>query len=98
MSGGEAQRIGIARLLLRNAPIWVLDEPTTSLDINHSDDVMALIQEHAQTLIVATHDLRILPKFDRIIVISEGQIVESGSYKTLIQSQGYLSEVMKMNQ
>ncbi|WP_251518899.1 thiol reductant ABC exporter subunit CydC [Staphylococcus sp. Marseille-Q6910] len=98
LSGGEAQRIGIARLLLRNAPIWVLDEPTTSLDINHSDDVMALIQEHAQTLIVATHDLRILPKFDRIIVISEGQIVESGSYKTLIQSQGYLSEVMKMNQ
>lgn len=97
LSGGEIQRLGIARLLLKDAPIWMLDEPTTALDIYHTDRVMDMIHNKAQTLIVATHDLRLLPSFDKIVVMNEGKIVECGSYEMLLAQQGYLYQMTEMN-
>ncbi|PTI76415.1 thiol reductant ABC exporter subunit CydC [Staphylococcus succinus] len=97
LSGGEIQRLGIARLLLKDAPIWMLDEPTTALDIYHTDKVMNMIHNKAQTLIVATHDLRLLPSFDKIVVMNEGKIVECGSYEMLLAQQGYLYQMTEMN-
>ncbi|MEB7462143.1 amino acid ABC transporter ATP-binding/permease protein [Staphylococcus succinus] len=97
LSGGEIQRLGIARLLLKDAPIWILDEPTTALDIYHTDKVMDMIHNKAQTLIVATHDLRLLPSFDKIVVMNEGKIVECGSYEMLLAQQGYLYQMTEMN-
>ncbi|OEL03553.1 cysteine ABC transporter ATP-binding protein [Staphylococcus succinus] len=97
LSGGEIQRLGIARLLLKDAPIWMLDEPTTALDIYHTDKVMDMIHNKAQTLIVATHDLRLLPSFDKIVVMNEGKIVECGSYEMLLAQQGYLYQMTEMN-
>ncbi|HLR20196.1 MAG TPA: amino acid ABC transporter ATP-binding/permease protein [Staphylococcus sp.] len=97
LSGGEIQRIGIARLLLKDAPIWIMDEPTTALDIYHTDSVMEEIHSEAQTLVIATHDLRLLPSFDKIIVMNEGRIIETGSYASLIAARGYLYQMVEMN-
>lgn len=98
LSGGEIQRIGIARLLLKEAPIWVLDEPTTALDIYHTNLVMDEIHKQSQTLIVATHDLRLLPKFDKIMVMVDGEIIESGDYQSLLSNKGYLYQMVMLNQ
>ena len=77
LSGGEIQRLSMARLLLRNQTnIWILDEPTTGLDTDHTDQLMTLIDKQAKTLIVATHDLRLLPYFDKILIMIDGEIKE----------------------
>ncbi|MBO1206552.1 thiol reductant ABC exporter subunit CydC [Staphylococcus nepalensis] len=98
LSGGEIQRLGIARLLLKEAPIWILDEPTTALDIYHTNLVMEEIHKQAQTLIVATHDLRLLPKFDEIAVMVDGEIIEYGDYQSLLANKGYLYQMVTINQ
>ncbi|MFH4935527.1 thiol reductant ABC exporter subunit CydC [Staphylococcus cohnii] len=98
LSGGEIQRVGIARLLLKEAPIWVLDEPTTALDIYHTNLVMDEIHKQSQTLIVATHDLRLLPKFDKIVVMVDGEIIEYGDYQSLLSNKGYLYQMVMLNQ
>lgn len=98
LSGGEVQRLAIARLFLKHAPIWILDEPTTALDIYNTDKVMEAIHQTAQTLIVATHDLRLLPHFDRIIVMQDGVILEDGSYQALLnKTNGYLHQMLAIN-
>ncbi|MEJ7479727.1 thiol reductant ABC exporter subunit CydC, partial [Staphylococcus pasteuri] len=75
LSGGEIQRLSMARLLLKNqANIWILDEPTTGLDTHRTDQLMTLIDKQAKTLIVATHDLRLLPYFDKILIMIDGEI------------------------
>lgn len=99
LSGGEIQRLSIARLLLKTkAKIWMLDEPTTGLDIEHTVQMMHLLLKQVETMIVSTHDLRLLPDFDRIIVIIDGEIKEQGSYETLIQNRGYLYQMEQLNQ
>lgn len=98
LSGGEIQRLGIARLLLKEAPIWILDEPTTALDIYHTNLVMEEIHKQAQTLIVATHDLRLLSKFDKIAVMVDGEIIEYGDYQSLLATKGYLYQMVTINQ
>lgn len=98
LSGGEIQRLALARLLLKPASLWILDEPTTALDVHHTNVVMDLVQKQAETLVVATHDLRLLPNFDKIIVMQEGAILEEGSYETLATKEnGYLQQMIKIN-
>ncbi len=98
LSGGEIQRLALARLLLKSASLWILDEPTTALDVHHTNVVMDLVQKQAETLVVATHDLRLLPNFDKIIVMQEGAILEEGSYETLATKEnGYLQQMIKIN-
>ncbi|MEK4862349.1 thiol reductant ABC exporter subunit CydC [Staphylococcus sp. FSL W8-0774] len=99
LSGGEIQRLSMARLLLKNqANIWILDEPTTGLDTHRTDQLMTLIDKQAKTLIVATHDLRLLPYFDKILIMIDGEIKEAGSYHSLIQNKGYLYKITQLNQ
>ncbi|ARJ51226.1 thiol reductant ABC exporter subunit CydC [Staphylococcus lutrae] len=74
LSGGEIQRLALARLFLRDCPVWLLDEPTTALDVKHAEEVMAYIHQSAETLVVATHDIQYLNQFDRVIVMNEGRI------------------------
>ncbi|WP_336832314.1 thiol reductant ABC exporter subunit CydC [Staphylococcus pseudoxylosus] len=98
LSGGEIQRLALARLLLKPASLWILDEPTTALDVYHTNVVMDLVHKQAETLVVATHDLRLLPNFDKIIVMQEGAILEEGSYETLATKEnGYLQQMLKIN-
>ncbi|PCF44322.1 amino acid ABC transporter ATP-binding/permease protein [Staphylococcus delphini] len=75
LSGGEFQRLALTRLMLREAPIWLLDEPTTALDIENTKDVMQQIHQQAETLVVATHDVQYLTQFDRIIQMGEGKMI-----------------------
>ena len=99
LSGGEIQRLSMARLLLKtNAKIWMLDEPTTGLDIENTTQMMHLLLKEAETIIVSTHDLRLLPDFDRIIVMIDGEIKEQGTYETLIKNRGYLYQMEQLNQ
>ena len=68
----------------------ILDEPTTALDINNTQKIINLIESLSQTLIIATHDLEILPRFNKIIVMNDGEIIENDSYQELMQHDGYL--------
>lgn len=97
LSGGEMQRIALGRLFLKGSSIWLLDEPTTALDEDNTKQVMQLIDEQVETLVIATHDLKLLPYFDKIVVLIDGQIKEQGSYEELSHGNHYLSRLLKMN-
>lgn len=98
LSGGEKQRLALARLFLKQAPIWILDEPTTALDVYHTDMIVERIQQQAETLVIATHDIRLLSKFDKIVVMQSGAIVEVGSYQDLLnQTDSYLRKIIMLN-
>ncbi|MBO1198861.1 thiol reductant ABC exporter subunit CydC [Staphylococcus simiae] len=98
LSGGEIQRLSLARLLLnKDKHIWILDEPTTALDTKNSEQAMQLIEANAETLIVATHDLNLLPIFDTIVVMLDGKIIEQGSYQDLLAQQGELWRMVQFN-
>ena len=90
LSGGERQRISIARALLKNAPILILDEATSSLDTESE----ALVQQAlhnlmaGRTTIVIAHRLSTVRRADRIVVLGEGRIRESGTHEELVVRRG----------
>ncbi|WP_194435488.1 heme ABC transporter ATP-binding protein/permease CydC [Vibrio fluminensis] len=90
LSGGEKRRIGIARALLHNAPILLLDEPTEGLDKQTEQQIMTLFEKHfeGKTVLFITHRLVNLDKMDAVCLIENGQIVEHGSHHELIEQQG----------
>lgn len=90
LSGGEKQRIAIARAFVDNAPIVILDEATSALDSLTEQKIQAAITTliKGKTAIVIAHRLATILTMDRIIVLEKGQILESGQHRTLLKNQG----------
>lgn len=100
LSGGEKQRLAIARASLKQGHLWILDEPTSSLDAQTERKIYKHIFEQAQTdtLLLVSHRLNGLEKMDQIIVMDHGEIIESGSYLTLMQQQGYFYQMKTLEE
>jgi len=100
LSGGEQQRISIARCILKDAPIVILDEATASVDADNESHIQAAISElvKGKTLLVIAHRLNTIESADQILVIEDGEIKERGTHKDLMASEGlYHSMVNKRN-
>ncbi|HUD97315.1 MAG TPA: lipid A export permease/ATP-binding protein MsbA [Woeseiaceae bacterium] len=98
LSGGQRQRIAIGRALLKNAPVLILDEATSSLD-THSErriqEALNALMKDRTTLVIA-HRLSTVEGADRIIVLDRGQIVESGTHQELLAREGHYAALYRM--
>jgi subfamily B ATP-binding cassette protein MsbA len=98
LSGGQRQRIAIARALLKNAPILILDEATSALDTESERQVqyaLAALMQNRTTLVIA-HRLSTIERADRIVVLDQGKIVESGTHAELLRAGGYYANLSRM--
>ena len=96
-SGGQRQRLAIARAILRDAPILILDEPTASLDVEAEAEVMRALDTLiiGRTVIVISHRLSTLGNVDEIIVLGDGRVVEQGTYMELKRMGGVFAGLLE---
>jgi ABC-type multidrug transport system fused ATPase/permease subunit len=96
-SGGQRQRLAIARAILRDAPILILDEPTASLDVEAEAEVMRALQTlvRGRTVLMISHRLSTLGNVDEIVVLDQGRIVEQGSYRVLSRAGGVFARMLE---
>lgn len=90
LSGGEKQRVAIARTIIKNPPILIFDEATSSLDSHSEQAILAAFRDISQnsTSLVIAHRLSTIVDADRIIFIDNGKIAEEGSHSTLLEKNG----------
>lgn len=98
LSGGEKQRISIARCILKDAPIVILDEATASVDADNERAIQEAISElcRNKTLLVIAHRLKTIKDADQILVVSDGNIVERGSHEELILKNGTYARMVAL--
>jgi ATP-binding cassette, subfamily B, bacterial len=96
-SGGQRQRLAIARAILRDAPILILDEPTASLDVEAEAEVMRALQTlvRGRTVLMISHRLSTLGSVDEIVVLERGRIVEQGTYAELSRCGGVFARMLE---
>ena len=96
LSVGQAQRLALARTLLKSTQLMVLDEPTASLDRHSERAIMSTLEDAAkgQTLLMITHRLDQLSQMDNILVLERGQLVEQGHFAQLCQAQGPFARLL----
>lgn len=98
LSGGQKQRIGIARALLKDAPILVLDEATSAIDAETEGAIKDAIMRAAtgRTVLIIAHRPSTIMAADRIVVLEEGKVVETGSYQELLESDSAFSRLCQL--
>lgn len=97
LSGGEKQRISIARAMLKDAPIVILDEATANVDPENEDRLQKAIEEltRNKTIIMIAHRLKTVRNADQILVVDEGRIVQRGTHQELIREEGIYSRFIR---
>jgi ATP-binding cassette subfamily B protein len=98
LSGGQRQRVSIARALLKNAPILVLDEATSALDSQNEQMIQKSLSNamRGKTTLVIAHRLSTLKNMDRIVVIKNGKIIETGTHNQLLHENGEYSRLWRI--
>jgi ABC-type multidrug transport system fused ATPase/permease subunit len=97
LSGGQRQRVSIARAFLRDAPILVLDEATSHLDAISEQAVHRALKELMQdrTTLVIAHRLATVREADQIVVMSEGQLLEQGTHRELLENRAAYAQLLQ---
>jgi ABC-type multidrug transport system fused ATPase/permease subunit len=98
ISGGQRQRLAIARALLKDAPILVLDEATSNLDVETEREVNAAIRElqAGRTTLTIAHRLSTVQNADRILVLEQGRVVEQGRHAQLLAKGGVYARIFEL--
>jgi ABC-type multidrug transport system fused ATPase/permease subunit len=98
LSAGQWQRLAIARALARRAPLLILDEPTASLDVRAEEELFRRFRELAagRTAILVSHRFSTVAMADRVVVLSEGRVAESGSHAELLRRGGIYAELYRL--
>jgi len=100
LSGGEKQRVAIARTILKNPPILIFDEATSSLDSHSEQAILKAIKEVAKehTSLVIAHRLSTIVDADNILVLHKGELIEQGDHQSLIAKQGHYYNMWQLQQ
>lgn len=98
LSGGERQRISIARALLKDAPIILLDEATASLDAENETEIQQAISRlvERKTVLIIAHRMRTVENANKIVVLSNGSVAESGTPEELIKQNGVFAQMVQL--
>lgn len=98
LSGGERQRISIARAFLKNAPVILLDEATSSLDVENETLIQSALSRliKDKTVMVIAHRMRTVAGADKIVVLSDGKVVETGTSDELMKKDGIFAHMLKL--
>ena len=96
LSGGQRQRIAIARALLKDAPVLILDEAVSNLDTENEKEIQESIRRSSEgkTTLIVAHRLSTIRSADKIIVLKNGQVVQTGTYEELIEEEGHFQELI----
>ena len=100
LSGGEKQRISIARCLLKDAPIIILDEATASVDPENEHEIQAALSAlvRGKTIITIAHRLATIQNADRILVVEDGRIAQQGTHQELMSQEGIYRNFIEIRQ
>lgn len=100
LSGGQCQRLALARALLHDSPVYIFDEATSNIDVESENDIMALVRELARTktVILISHRLANSTGADRIYVMDGGRVVQSGTHAALLAAGGRYAELWNAQQ
>ena len=98
LSGGECQRLSIARALLKDAPVILLDEATASLDVDNETEIQEAISKlvKGKTVLVIAHRMRTVENADQIVVLDGGVVAENGAHEELMKKDGLYAKLVKL--
>jgi ABC-type multidrug transport system fused ATPase/permease subunit len=100
LSGGQCQRLALARALLHDSPVYIFDEATSNIDVESENDIMEQIHALAETktVILISHRLANVAGADQIYVMERGSVVENGTHEKLLSEKGVYAKLWKAQQ